>query len=175
MNQTIFPDRPMQPLNGRVQTSPDDNYQAFQLYKDYHGDGLKSFAQEAVTNIHTRNDLSNVFFSLQNVETLQDAIRYYVWKKSCQKFVIDKQNENELKIVMRSIYLEYAQHRQNRVLDEVKLLNSRVIEFCVDRILQEIGMYMYYKNDINRLPNPMDRGEYISAKGQKVNEIKSFF
>ena len=106
---------------------------------------------------------------------LQDAIRYNVYQKSCGKHVIDQQSENDLKIVMRSIYLDYAQHKPYNTLDQIKELNQRVIDYCVPRIMQEISMYMYYKNDISKLPDPMERGQFISAKGQKVNEIKSFF
>lgn len=176
MNQSIFPDRPLPQSTGRVDNIFDDNSKAFNLYREFENrKNTGSFSTEAVVNIHTKNDISNVFFSQQNMNVLQDAIRYNVYQKSCGKHVIDRQSENDLKIVMRSIYLDYAQHKPYNTLDQIKELNQRVIDYCVPRIMQEISMYMYYKNDISKLPDPMDRGQFISAKGQKVNEIKSFF
>jgi len=175
MNQSIFPDRPLPRSTGRVETTTNDNYEAFQMYRQFGKQTTQSFSAEAVTNVHTRNDISNVFFSPQNIEALQTGIRYYVWKKSCGKFNIDKQNEDELKIVMRSIYLEYAEHRPGRIIEQVKALNEKVLEFCVSKILEEIGMYMFYKKDISILPDPLDRGNFVSSKGEKVNEVKAFF
>jgi len=76
---------------------------------------------------------------------------------------------------MRSIYLDYAKHVSYKILDQIKDLNDRVIQFCVPKIMQEIGMYMQYKKDISKLPDPMDRGQFSSSKGEKVNQITSFF
>lgn len=175
MNQSVFPDRPLPPNTGRVQTTNNDNYDAFKLYREYTNIGTNNFSTEAVTNIHMKNELSNIFFSDLNINAIQDAIRYYVWKKSCHKFVIDKQNENEIKIVMRAVYLEYAQHKPTGILQQIKDLNMRVIDYCTSRILQEIGMYIYYKKDINQIPDPLSRGEFSSAKGGKQNTFNGFF
>jgi hypothetical protein len=93
-----------------------------------------------------------------------------VYTKSCKKHVIDKQSENDLLIIMRSIYLQYAEHKPYNILDQIKVLNKHVVEFCVPKILEEINIYLYYRKDISQLPMPMERGEFISAKGNKVLE-----
>jgi hypothetical protein len=180
MNQSVFPDRPLPQNTGRVDLTGAQNGAAYNLYKEYDtmrsGGGVKgTFASEAILNIHEKNQLSDLFFSEKNINVLQDGIRYAVWKKSCGKYVIDRQSENELKVVMRATYLEHSNYTAYDILEQVRTLNSRVIEYCVPRILAEIGMYTYYKKDISRLPDPMDRGQFVSAKGEKVNEIKSFF
>ena len=171
---SIFPDRPLPQSTGRVQTVNNNNYDAFQMYRQA-AKQSKSFSTEAVTNVHVKNDISNVYFSQTNIDALQDGIRFYVWKKSCGKYLIDRQSDDELKVVMRSIYLEYAEHRQGHVLEQVRALNERVLEFCVSKILEEIGMYMFYKKDISNLPDPLARGNFASSKGEKVSELKSFF
>jgi hypothetical protein len=171
----LFPDRPAS--NGRVDTTENDNFAIFDLYKNnVNSKGNNtSFATEAITNIHVKNDVSSVFFNDTNINVVHEAIRYYVWKKSCGKYVIDRQNDDEIKIVMRSVYLNHAQHAPTDILTQVKELNLRVINYCVDRVLQEIGMYLHYKTDISRLPDPMARGQFASSKGEKNDQLKAFF
>ena len=108
-----------------------------------------------------------MYFSLINIHT-------YLYVKSCNKHIIGRQSETELKIIMRATYLENARHRDYDILPEIRRLNQLVIDFCVPRILHEINMYIAYQNDINRLPTPMERGEFSSAKGSRVLEQKSF-
>lgn len=161
-----------QERNGRVDTLYNDNYNAYDLFKDEKKPN-RDFQQEAVRGIWQANDLSRVFFSPENTEALQQGIRYLVWKKSCKKHVIGKQSETELHIIMRSIYLQYAEHHPYNILEQVRQLNTLVLNYCVQKILEEINIYTYYRKDIAQLPVPMDRGQYISSKGSKVLETKN--
>lgn len=160
--------------NGRViDTLYGDNYNIYDLFKDEKKPSL-NFNDEAIKGVHQNNDLSRVFFSQQNIDALQNAIRYQVYNKSCKKHIIDKQSETELKLIMRATYLEKARHATRDILEEIKRLNSVVIDFCVPRILQEINIYMHYRDDISHLPIPLERGQFSSSKGQKVLESKQF-
>jgi hypothetical protein len=133
-----------------------------------------NFNEEAIKGIHNNNPISTIFFSQTNIDALQEAIRYQVYLQSCKKHVIGKQSETELKVIMRSIYLQYTIHTLHDVLPEIRRLNQIVLDFCIPRILQEIKMYTTYVNDINKLPEPMARGEFQSAKGTKFLEQKRF-
>jgi hypothetical protein len=75
---------------------------------------------------------------------------------------------------MRSVYLENAHHRSYDILPEIKRLNQLVLDFCIPRIMQEINMYVSYTADIDRLPTPLDRGQFESNKGLKQLEQKNF-
>ena len=162
----------MDSSNGRVKLVNNERIEIYPMSKDINK--RSDFNEEAIKGIHSNNPLSSIFFSDANIDALQEAIRYQVYKKSCQKHVIGKQSETELKIIMRATYLEQARHRNYDILPEVRRLNQYVLDFCVPRILQEIGMYTTYKNDIERLPVPMDRGSFVSSKGTRVLEQKSF-
>jgi hypothetical protein len=133
-----------------------------------------TFQSEAIMGTHGPNEISRVFFSVVNIEALQQSIRYNVYVQSCKKHIIDRQSDTDLKVIMRAIYLEHASHDVPDVMSEIKRLNAMVINFCVPRILQEINMYMRYKADINKLPVPMDRGEFSSTKGMKSLVTKEF-
>lgn len=158
--------------NGRVQTIKNERIELYPMTAPPNKN--TDFNEEAIKGIHVNNPLSSIYFSRTNIDALQEAIRYQVYVKSCKKHVIAKQSETELKIIMRAIYLNNARHSQYDVLPEIRRLNQLVLDFCVPRILQEIGMYMTYTNDINRLPTPIERGEFQSAKGTRVLEQKNF-
>jgi hypothetical protein len=55
--------------------------------------------------------LSRAFFSPENTKIIQNGIRRDVYDRSGEKrWVIDEQSADELQIVMRSIYLQYAKN-----------------------------------------------------------------
>ena len=152
--------------NGRVDTVQNNNFSMYSLFQEKRP--AETSQDEAIRSIHVKNDLSKIFFSRMNIDHIQEAIRYLVFQKSCGKHVIDKQSETELIIVMRSIYLQYGQHKPFKINEQVRDLNTQVLNYCVPRILEEIKIYLHYRKDISALPVPMDRGEFISSKGTKV-------
>ena len=48
--------------------------------------------REALTGNWSNTPLSNIFFSNKNINILQNGIRYGVYEKSNNQFIIDKQN-----------------------------------------------------------------------------------
>lgn len=159
--------------NGRVDTLYGENYDIYQLFEEKKGPNY-NFQNEAIKGTHSNNDISRMFFSAQNIDALQEGIRYSVYVKSCKKHVIGRQSDADLKVIMRATYLEKAAHQVPDVLAEIKRLNGIVIDYCVPRILQEINMYLRYKSDISKLPVPLDRGEFSSSKGTKTLIQKDF-
>jgi hypothetical protein len=126
------------------------------------------FNVQGIKNIHSTNPISDVFFSQQNIDILQNGIRYVVYKRTHDNLVIDKQSENELLIIMRSIYLQYSKHKPFGVLDQVRMLNSKVIDYAVPAILVELNQYVNYTRDASALPVPLEHSKNISPKGTKV-------
>ena len=113
----------------------------------------------------SKNDVNSVFFSKENVAALQHGIRYSVFRESNK--VIGKQNETELMVIMRSIYLQYAKNLPDDIIPQIRELNSRVLDFVVPRITVELNQYQTYIRDASSLPTPMDRGENTSVTGTK--------
>lgn len=162
----------MDSSNGRVKIINNEKLEVYHMTAPHNK--LVDFDEEAIKGIHANNPLAKIFFSRTNIDALHEAIRYQVYVKSCKKHVISRQSETELKVIMRAIYLEHGRHKTYDILPEVRRLNQHVLDFTVPRIIQEINMYITYQNDINRLPMPMDRGQFQSAKGSKVLEQKNF-
>lgn len=158
---------------GRV-TLMGDNVQ-YNLFDDSCGNNA-GFRQEALQGIWDGKDsrLSQVYFSQENIDALQQGIRYMVYVKTCSKSIIGNQSETDLKIVMRAIFLQKSLNMDYDILQQVKDLNSMVIAFCVERIVNEIGIYNTYLNDISQNLNIMDRAQSTNTTGTKVLEQKRF-
>lgn len=131
----------------------------------------KNFAHSAIKGIHQETALNALFFSKENIDALQEGIRYTIYMRSCKKHVIGRQSDDELKIIMRSIYLQNAEHKPYALIEQVRQLNSLVLDYCVPRILNEIEGYMNYKKDISQVPIPMERSQNVNVKGTKVLEL----
>lgn len=131
--------------------------------------------KESLQGIKASSEVATLYFCKENIDAVHEAIRYSVYKRSCEKNVISRQSDEELRIIMRSIYLQHAKDLPYDIIPQVRDLNGIVIGWCVDRILAEIEMYRTYTKDINQLPVPLERGQNTSVAGTKVLETKGFF
>ena len=125
---------------------------------------------------HEATPLNTVFFSEANLDALQAEIAAAVFQMSgTNRYVIGPQSDADLKTVMRSYYLQYAQNDPTRVAEELTLLNNRVIGWCANNILVEIEAYKYYRRDIEDFPAPIERPVMTNIYGTRTGELKSFF
>ncbi len=124
-----------------------------------------------------QNPLSNAFFSVQNMTRLQQMIKRAVYERSGEnRWEIDDQSIDELKIIMRGMYLQYARNSMKESIDsQVAELNSIVLEWCVPRIMTEIKAHLNYLNDITTMPVPMAHPMNMSAAGTKSGVFNRFF
>lgn len=119
--------------------------------------------------------LSKQFFTAQNVAVLQAAIRKGVYERSGSKrYVIDEQDVDEMKMIMRAIYLQYAKNNAFDIPGQIKELNDIIIKWCVPRIMSEIDHYYYYLNDISHMPIPLAQPMSMSSAGTKSLPLQNF-
>lgn len=113
---------------------------------------------------------SKAFFSSQNVSWLQSHIRHSVFKKTDSQHLISNQDETNLIIVMRSIYLQNSTNPLNPEAMRVEILrlNGLVLDEVVPDILSEIEQYSKYLRDISRNGIPLERPENTSVVGTKT-------
>lgn len=159
--------------NGRVDVLANNNYDSYNMFEDKYVDD-QAYTKAALKNVHINNPVSTIFFGRQNVEALQEAIRYQVYSRTPGKHIIDKQSETEIYVVMRAMYLQHAQHKSYDIIEQVRALNGMVLDYIVPKVISEINLYLRYKKDISQLPIPMERGMNSSTKGTKVLLQKDF-
>lgn len=103
------------------------------------------------------NPLSNAFFSAENIQILQNGLRAGVYKQSGErKIVVPPQNTDQLKIIMRSVYLQYAEHHLNAIRDEITKLNYLVLDYAIPNVYNEAMGYLKYLEDKSTLVVPLN-------------------
>ena len=98
---------------------------------------------------------------------IQDKLRYTVWIASNKKFIIDRQSDTELELIMRSIYLQYAKNIPHNVKEQIIELNDLVVQDCVPNILSQVEQHVYYLFDASTQPVPLSLPENVSSSGRK--------
>lgn len=132
------------------------------------------YNKEALKGIQQDSPLSKLFFSKTNIDALQEGIRYSVYKATNGKFVIGRQSDDELKVIMRSYYLQFSQNLQYELIEQIKELNGLVLDYCVQQVMSGVTSYSGYLRDIQMLPYPMDLPQTTSIYGTKSSEFKEF-
>ena len=140
--------------------------------------GLKPQQQDPGRDVlpgFERTPLASLFFSRENIEVLQQGIRWCVFSESAGRHVISRQSDNELFIVMRSIFLQRGQNMPHDVITQVRDLNKAVLDYCVPQVLSAIDMYLHFQQDIAQLPAPLERAQLATNKGSRTLERTTLF
>ena len=125
---------------------------------------------DELKGIQYNTPLSRAFFSIQNIDALQTNIRYNVWLSSGKKHVISKQNDSELVVIMRSVFLQNSKNREANILSQVKDLNKIVLDYTVKQVLTQVNQYINYKKDISNPIQIMDHSVNTSIRGSRQLE-----
>lgn len=127
-----------------------------------------SFASDMLRGNWDITPLSNAYFTRQNVDKIQQAIKLEIYRTSGpKKYMIDEQDVDEIKMIMRAMYLQYAKNNPFNIEGQINELNELVIKWSVPRIMSEIEQYNYYLNDISHLPVPLTPPMNMSSAGTK--------
>lgn len=124
---------------------------------------------------HKATPLNTVFFSEANVDRIQSEIIHQVSLMSGGKYRIDKQDEDQVKIVMRSYYLMFGKNDPNKVSEELQELNGRVVGYCAGKVYSEVDFHMFYRKDIEDFAPPIAGPMNTQVYGTRTGELKSFF
>lgn len=130
---------------------------------------------DMVGHIHKETTLNKIFFSQENINLLQSEVQKQVHIMSGGKYSIDRQSDDDLKIVMRSYYLMFGKNDPNFVERELQELNSRVAGFCSAKIYSEVDFHMFYRKDIQDFAPPIANPANVHVHGTRTGELKSFF
>ena len=154
--------------NGRVNLNIQPNSSIPDSSFKYPQKTEKSFAGDMLRGNWEHTALSDAFFTRENTNKIQAEIRKEVYRMSGpQKYVIDDQDVDELKMIMRAMYLQYAKNNPFNIEGQINELNQLVVKWAAPRIMSEIESYNYYLNDISHLPVPVPQPMSMSSAGTK--------
>lgn len=144
--------------NGRVDiaTMAEDPDVRFKMHEKLTVQNKASNYYESLNGNWEWNVLAQVYFSQENIQIIQNGIRAGVYKMSENKLNVPPQNIDTLKIIMRSIYLQYAEHYPKDITGQVEYLNSLVLEYAVTSVYNEAIGYLKYVQDQSTLVVPLE-------------------
>jgi len=126
------------------------------LYKNY---ALKSI-------VSTDGDkLSNNYFSKKNIDLIQIRMIEKVFIKTGYK--IKRQSDTELKLIMRSIFLQYSKNIKININQQILDLNNLVYRYALPNIISNLKQFLGYSKHISTLPIPLNLPKNLSIKGNK--------
>ena len=135
------------------------------------------FEPQAVTNV---NKLKQVFFSPENVKYLQEKMAYEVLMTT-KKYKIPYQNEQDLRMIMETIYFDKTRNIGYDLNEQLKELNTYIVKFCVPLIINEINVYLNYLDvinkprEINNLPKSTGNLRSVSGYAPQSNINENIF
>lgn len=120
-------------------------------------------------------ELSTRFFGSANIAELQSGIQRGVYARSEGRFRVGPQDVTNLRIVMQHIYFEEAYFIEADVAAQLRSLNAKVLEYCVENVYKNYISYAHYRRDSETLQVPNDRPECSRADQNKTLEFKGWF
>jgi hypothetical protein len=159
--------------NGRVDIKSPNTSTLFEMYDKIPANQCVTF-RNPTEGLWTDTDLSQVFFSQQNIQILQNGIRAGVYNKSNGQYLIGPQDCDSLKIVMRSVYLQHAANQPNNITQQVIELNKIVLNYCIQQVYSEAQGYMKYIDDASTLVVPIAHPVMADNTDREL-EFKTWF
>jgi hypothetical protein len=151
--QNGYNNEPIQ-YNGRVLLIGNEPKNPLMLYE--RPSVPQSSFHNALTGNWTNTPLSIAFFSSNNIDIIQNGLRKGVYDMSRGQYLIGKQSDDVLKIIMRSTYLQFAKHNPNiPIKQQIAELNNLVVDYAVNQVYGETQGYLKYLQDVSTLAMPI--------------------
>ena len=151
--------------NGRI-ININQAFESIPMYQENENNN-NNYKDKAVSNIQQKTLLSEMYFSQDNINNLQNIIRYRIYKMTDNKHIISRQSDADLKIIMRSYYLQYSKNCPTNIKEQIQELNEMVLAYSIPQVYNELMQHIGYVNDIQQLPTPIPRALNLSSKGTK--------
>jgi|TARA_B110000495_G_C22983184_1_gene578192 hypothetical protein len=158
--------------NGRINIlsyNPNDRF----ILHDKIPTGQSTSYRDALNGNWESSSLSNSFFSASNIRTIQNKLKEGVLKISNGSFVIGDQDEDTLKIIMRSIFLQHSTNQRNNIEGQINALNTLVLNYAIPQVYGEAQGYIQYRKDVSTLAVPITRP--TSTYENNTLELKKWF
>jgi hypothetical protein len=162
--------------NGRINIKQASTEDLFAMYDKIPAHQCSTF-RNPLQGVWDETALSQAFFSKENMQILQNGIRKGVYTKSNGQYVVSTQDCEQLQIILRSIFLQNAIHKDAAKESQLIALNDLVLNYCIHQVYSEAQGYIKYRQDISSLPVPIQHPILSSSKSSnpKQLELKHFF
>jgi hypothetical protein len=140
--------------NGRIDIQSPDTRSLFNMYDKIPAHQCTTY-RNPLEGQWDDSTLSNAYFSKENIQIIQNGIRAGVYKQSNNQYIVAPQDCDSLKIVMRSIFLQYSANLPGNISSQIEALNQMVLNFCIQQVYSEAKGYMKYLSDASNMYVPI--------------------
>ena len=155
-------------MNGRVNIEQPNTDVLFNL-KDKIAVKSSDY-RDALTGTIVKTNLSNAYFSKENIDIIQNGIRAGVYNLSKGSYIIAPQSVDNIKIIMRSVYLDNCSNLPNNITEQIQELNDIVLDYCIPKVYGEAKGYLKYLEDASTLVVPIDRPVQVDVNDKTLSE-----
>jgi hypothetical protein len=146
-----------------------DIYRTPFLFLQEHRKNYANMASTALKGIHVASDLSKLFFSDENIKRIQKKIRRSIFEKTDGQFKLEvDQEQRDVFIAMRAVYMEHSRFLENQIVRQVKRLNEKVIDEITPGIITNVKQHYGYLKEINKPLTPIMRPMNTSNAGRRT-------
>ena len=140
-------------------------YQMYQQPKQENYDR----ARYATKSLFEKNEITKLFFTDENIKRIQKKIKEEIYIKTKGQYTLDEdQDDSDLTIAMRAIYLDKCKNLPGQTVRQVKLLNQQTVDYVVPDMITNIKQYFGYIKDINQPLVPMMRPMNVNNAGRRL-------
>ena len=139
----------------------------FQLFEE--NQSIKKNANcDSTKNIISDTLLSKLFFSENNIDLIQIELKKIVYENTDNKYLIGRQSDTELLIIMRSIFLQNSKNLDYNLKEQILQLNSLVLNYCVANVISGILAHIGYIKDIEQPYTIMEPPQNVNSAGTRT-------
>ena len=159
--------------NGRINIKSPNTSTLFQMYDKIPANQCVTF-RNATEGLWNETPLSQAFFSRENIQIIQNGIRAGVYNRSNGQYIVGPQDCDSIKIIMRSVFLQYSANQPFNIPQQIEELNKIVLNYCIQQVYSEAQGYIKYIDDASTLVIPIAHPVQASNTDRQL-EFKSWF
>jgi hypothetical protein len=111
--------------------------------------------------------LNTLFFSDFNKNLIQRGVRQTF--KNISGIAIDYQNPDDIYAIMRVVFMNNSGDHSPKINEQVRYMNTKVIDTSISQIQTGVSQYIAYANDIDTTRTLIDQPINTSTVGKKID------
>ena len=113
--------------------------------------------------------VSLLFFSDDNMKRIQKQIKKEILRLSNGTFKMNvDQDEQDLLVAMRYIYIEHSQNLPTHIVRQVKILNRYLLNYIIPDIMTNIKQHYGYLQEISNPIRPLEQPLNVNNAGRRT-------
>lgn len=126
-----------------------------------------SIQKSLLKGVYQPTPLGELFFSQENINRIQKIIKYEVFVRTNGKYKLEvEQNESDLLVVMRDIYITCGKNMPYQLVRQVKELNHRTVEKIIPDMISMIKQDDAYIRQLDKPIDPIPLPVCVNSKGR---------